>query len=125
MKSSILCIISMIVIQFVLRLLDISETSTKIEVTLLITIGILFAFIMIKNRKKNNHIGIKLSVSVGIIMFIACVLNSIMLIWIRCYPQQAKEYDSLTTIIIFSAIGSFFVLVISFIVAAAIAAENK
>lgn len=110
-------------IQVVLKALEVSEISTQIYATIAVAVSITFSFIMIKDR--NKGMGVKLNIAAAIVTSIACILTSVALIFIKCFPNLSDSHKILTIILVFSSLASFFALIIFWVIAATIVLKKK
>jgi len=77
-----------------------------------ISTGIIFAFILIKNRKKG--LGVKHNIILAVLGAVMCVLLAVMLTLIQFDSHITNK--TLIKIVCLTAIGSFFVFMITLIV---------
>jgi len=117
-EGAMIALITVIITQIVLYLIGISKISIVIIVTLLMVIGVAFAFTMIKYGDKG--LGRKLNIIASILMLLACILMGAMLIMIKCYPQFGDTHEIFAITLVFSAIGSFISVVIFWIIVGSI-----
>jgi hypothetical protein len=122
-EGAMIGLITVIITQIVLKSIGINKISVILVSTLLIASGVIFAVTMIKNG--NKGLGFRLNITASIIMLLACILGGAMFIMIECYPQFGDTHKILAMILVFSALGSFLLVVIFWTVTFFIITKNK
>ena len=109
-----LCAVCIFITGFLLNRIDGYKISNLLFAIMAISAGIIFAFIMIKNMQKG--LGVKHNIILTVVVTIMCILSTAMLIVIQYDSQIPNKYETLKKLLCITAIGSFFVFIITLIV---------
>lgn len=121
--SGSLCVLTIFLVQFILKAAEVTDFSMQITVTVIFVGGILFAVGMLSSKDK--VFGFKLNLISVILMLITCLLGSIDFILSESFPQIVKTHRLLSITMDLLAVSSILAFVIFLAVAASITAKKN